>query len=426
MNAIEILNQIGTVGDMADARLLARFLDVRDAGSKAALTALVERHGPMVLRVCRQVLGNVQDAEDAFQVTFLVFTRKAHSIRAADSVASWLHGVALRVAKRSKFDTARRRAHELRIAKTVSMEQGIEETQAESWPGLHEEIARLPERYRDAVVLCYLEGLSTEAAALRIGCPRGTVLSRLSRARDRLRDRLNRRGLNVPPAVIAEVGGSTLPSPLIESTVRACLSFVGRWTSEVTLSNSVIALTKEILFAMTISKLKMLSAVVVVLGFTGLGVGVFVHAQGGSPFQKPQAPPASAVEPNAKVVEKNAKPNKTFIVQPNPNKTLAEAQLKLVEKAFADLDRLGKGGEIGRNDTQFALWDRRLLEASRAAGASKEKLVTILENHLHRARQRVRDAALLYKAGAITQVEMFDAEYSALEAEMWLNEEKAR
>ena len=422
MNALEILNRIGTVGDQSDANLLARFLDVHDAGSKAALTALIERHGPMVFRVCRQVLGNSQDADDAFQATFLVFARKARSIRDADSAASWLHGVALRVAKRSKADALRRRSRESRVALT-NLE--IEKTEAESWPELHEEIGRLPERYREAVVLCHLEGLSTEAAAVRIGCPRGTVLSRLSRARDRLRERLTRRGvvLSSSSTWFAEVGSTALPHPLVEAAARSCWVYVGGVAAESALSASVTALTKEILFAMTISKLKMLCAVVLLVGFTGVGVGVVVQARGGSPFQKPQTPSTSAVEPEGR---KDAKIKAAFNIQPGPNKKLAEAQLELVEQAFAYLDQASKVGEMSRNDLQFMVWNRRLLDASRAAGVDKAKLVSILEAYLQRARQRVKDTENLIKAGAASSIDHIDAQYAAIEAEMWLNEEKAR
>src|SRR5262249_34840116 len=137
-----------------------------------------------------------------------------------------LHGIALRVAVRSKTDSARRMAYERRGAAMKAMRTGAEEGGPESWPELHEEIARLPERYREPVVLCYLEGLSAAAAALRIGCPRGTVLSRLSRARERLRARLTRRGVTLPTALTATVqtpesGPAALPLGLERLTLPA-------------------------------------------------------------------------------------------------------------------------------------------------------------------------------------------------------------
>ena len=150
------------------------------AVAEAAFEALVTRHGPMVLDVCGHIVCDSHDAQDAFQATFLVLAARAGSIRRRDALAGWLMGVARRVALRSRADAARRRLHERRAAEKQAERDGDPPA---SWPELHEEIDRLPVRYREPVVLCYLEGVTTEAAALRLGCPHGTVLSRLSRAR---------------------------------------------------------------------------------------------------------------------------------------------------------------------------------------------------------------------------------------------------
>ena len=141
----------------------------------------------MVLRVCREALSDSHDAEDAFQSTFLVLLRKAGSVRNLDSVASWLHGVACRVSRRARSDAIQRKAHEQRGAEIRASRHGCKADEPESWTELHEEIARLPARYREPLVLCYLEGLTTGAAAQRLRCPQGTMLSRLSRGRERLR-----------------------------------------------------------------------------------------------------------------------------------------------------------------------------------------------------------------------------------------------
>ena len=186
LNQLGAIFQFGVVGDLSDSQLLQRFLSGHDGADEAAFSALMERHGPMVLSVCRQVLGNPHDAQDAFQATFLVMARKAGSVHNADSLASWLHGTALRVAVRAKADEARRRLHERRFATMKVNERDKPTVGPEPCPELHEEIARLPRRYREPVVLCYLEGLSSEQAAMRIGCAPGTVWSRLSRARERL------------------------------------------------------------------------------------------------------------------------------------------------------------------------------------------------------------------------------------------------
>jgi len=226
LGPLNTLCQVGVVGDLSDGQLLRRFAAAAPGGgAEEAFAALVGRHGPMVFRVCRQVLGDTHDAEDAFQATFLRLARKAGAVRQGDSVAGWLHRVARRVALRAKDDAARRRARESerRNAPTAGAEPVVEEEASGRWPEVHEEVARLPEAYRAVVVLCYLEGLTTGEAARRLGCPQGTVLSRLSRARERLRGRLARRGLAAPAGLfnLGRGAADAVPSALAKATVRA-------------------------------------------------------------------------------------------------------------------------------------------------------------------------------------------------------------
>ena len=155
-NRLDILFQVGVVGDLSDGQLVEQFLNDKDGTDQMAFRVLVERHGPAVLSVCRGVLGKSYDAEDAFQAVFLILARKARSLRRPDSVACWLHGVALRVAVRLRADATRRRAYERRSAMTKPTAADREERSSESYRELHEEIARLPERYRQPIVLCYL------------------------------------------------------------------------------------------------------------------------------------------------------------------------------------------------------------------------------------------------------------------------------
>ena len=284
-NQLDILFGFGVVGDLSDGQLLQRFLTARDGDDRAAFTALVERHGPMVLGVCREVLGNSHDAQDAFQATFLVLARKAGSVRKADSLASWLHGVARRLAVGAKAEAARRRVYERRRAAMKAAEIERQGGSPEGWPELHEEIARLPERYREPVVLCYLEGLTTEEAALRIGCPNGTIFSRLSRARERLRGQLERRRLTSSPALLPTAlthrAIETLPAGLLDTTVRAAIGFAGRRSSEAGLASaSATALAKGVLHTMAISKLKIIGAMVLTCGVAWGGVWTFGQSGG--------------------------------------------------------------------------------------------------------------------------------------------------
>ncbi len=269
------LSQVGVVGNLSDAELLDRFLGRRSAAAEAAFEAIVTRHGPMVLAVCGNVLRNPHDAQDAFQATFLVLASRAGSIRRRDSLASWLLGVARRVALRSRAAVARRRMVERQAAETKADRA---ESLPEFWPELHEEIGRLPERYRAPVVLCYLEGLSTEAAALRLSCPHGTVLSRLSRGRDRLRSGLTRRGLALPAGLLVtglspESTRAAIPADLLDATVRAALKFADHSAAETALSSTTaVSLAKGVICAMMITKLKILSvaALACVLAAGGL------------------------------------------------------------------------------------------------------------------------------------------------------------
>ncbi len=190
---IETLFQFGTTGEWSDGELLDRFVARDDETRSAAFEVLVHRHGPMVLDVCRNVLRNDHEAEDAFQATFLILARQARSIHQRASVGSWLFGVATRVASRARVDSARRRAREGAFAQAVATRAPTNCDEAAK-VALHEEIARLSEKYREPVVLCCLEGMSYKAAAERLGCPVGTVSVRLMRAREKLRARLVRRG----------------------------------------------------------------------------------------------------------------------------------------------------------------------------------------------------------------------------------------
>jgi RNA polymerase sigma factor (sigma-70 family) len=178
-----------------DVLLLERFLDQRD---EAAFELLMWRHGPMVLSVCLRVLGDPHEAEDAFQATFLTLVRKGHTIGKGELLASWLYKVASRTALRARARAARRAAGPLPPHGPAAPEQpqpGDELAWRELRPVLDDEVSRLPPKYRAAFVLCYLEGKTNEEAARLLGCPKGTVLSRLARARERLRGQLARRGL---------------------------------------------------------------------------------------------------------------------------------------------------------------------------------------------------------------------------------------
>ena len=211
------LCQLGVVGNLSDAQLLELFLAGNRETAEASFAALVDRHGPMVLRVCQQILCNPDNAQDAFQATFLVLVRRARTLRRATRLQAG-STVSPCTSRRARADGARRQFHERRRALTAGEQNMTSNDEPDScWPELHDELSRLPEKYRESVVLCYLQGLSTQAAAQRLGCPQGTVLSRLSRGREQLRQRLTRRGLTLPAGMLtaglaAESAKSRRPS----------------------------------------------------------------------------------------------------------------------------------------------------------------------------------------------------------------------
>ena len=209
---LRALWDVGVVGGLSDGQLLDRFATGSSESVEPAFQALVERHGPMVLRVCRRVLDDPHDADDAFQATFLVLLRRARSVRNRASLASWLHGVAMRIAARAKVEAARRRRIEARgIRPSIGPDPDPDRYDLESL--IHEELDRLPEKYRAPIVLCYLEGLTHEGAADQLGWPVGTVRGRLSRARDLLRSRLTRRGVTATAALAAIESFANRPRP---------------------------------------------------------------------------------------------------------------------------------------------------------------------------------------------------------------------
>jgi RNA polymerase sigma factor (sigma-70 family) len=188
----------GSTTGVSDTHLLRRFATQRDEG---AFTALVARHGPMVLAVCRGILRNPFDAEDAFQATFLVLAKRAGSGWAEGQLGGWLHRVAYRIAIRASADAIRRRKHEESAAAAEAIECPDFKLDDDLRKALHEELARLPEKFRLPLVLCYLEGMSHQQASLALRCGEATLRRRLAAARERLRERLVRNGC--APAAMA-------------------------------------------------------------------------------------------------------------------------------------------------------------------------------------------------------------------------------
>ena len=269
-------------------QLLHRYLDRRD---EVAFEAIVARHGPMVLGVCRRVLADAGDVEDAFQATFLILAQKGRTLAEGDPVAHWLYGVAHRVALRARASAARRRRLE-RGVEPRELARPDDPSPFELASVLDEELARLPAKYRAPVVLCYLEGQTHEEAARQLGWPLGSVKGRLARARDLLKGRLTRRGI-APGGLLLLARGSrsAVPRTLLELTMRAAL--VGRSAGVV--PAAVASLAAGSLSTMLINKFKAVGMMVLVLG-TGAAVMAYQagHGTGQSAAKSVPAPRAPA------------------------------------------------------------------------------------------------------------------------------------
>lgn len=271
-------------GRDADEQLLHRFARQRD---QTAFAALVARHGPMVLGVCGRLLRDPNDVEDAFQATFLVLARKAWSLTSPHLLAPWLYGVARRTALEARLRAARRRARERPVVDAATPDPAVRAAWSDVRPVLDEEIAGLPERYRVPFVLCYLEGRTNGETARLIGCPEGTVASRLSWARQRLRARLTRRGVTLSAGAFAALlcGKTAVAPALAGGTAIAAVSFAGGGAAARVVSTNVGSLAGKVLTQMAWTRLRNAAGVLVTL-FLVIGAGgAFVGSSrgGGEP-----------------------------------------------------------------------------------------------------------------------------------------------
>jgi RNA polymerase sigma factor (sigma-70 family) len=283
-------------GQLPDQELLERFVRHAD---EAAFAALVQRHGPMVLRVCHRVLHDAHDAEDAWQATFLVLARKATSVRKQASIGSWLHGVAFHTAANLRRHLTRRQARE-RATADRSPAANTETTWREVQLALDEELQRLPEQLRAPLLLCYLEGKTRDEAARELGWSPGTLRGRLQRGRDRLRHQLNRRGLTLSSALLAAlVSQDAMPAALPPSfeacTVKAATRTVTGQAVAGLVSTRVVTLVEGALQAMK-TKQK-IAALLLIVGFVVLGAGL-IYSQPLTPAGG-KSNPSPLVQPGA-------------------------------------------------------------------------------------------------------------------------------
>jgi RNA polymerase sigma factor (sigma-70 family) len=425
----------GGAGGLSDAHLLERWTLCRD---EVAFELLLRRHGPMVFAVCRRLLASAQDAEDAFQATFLILVRRANAIRKHTALGSWLYKVAYRVALRAR--------HKPGLPTTPSdldtLRDERERAEEVLWndlrPVLDEEVIRLPPRYREVFVLCQLQGKTNNEAARELGCPLGTVVSRLSRARNRLRDRLTQRGVTVSvaalTALLAPQAGAAPPPLLVSAALRLALATAGLGaTAGVPVPAGVSALCQGVLHTMFVTKMKIAFALLLVVGLTALTGGLTAYqlqarersADQATVQQQPTAPPQKTSDDQGQSKEhpQSTGDDKQGVAKPGASaddkKNLQmKGKFKLIFKFPDNLDKLVRDlverkktdaeciealslATLGRfpttAETEFLIGHLAQHKEKREAGL--EAILSLLTNtkefsqHLHRLQQRGPKAA---------------------------------
>jgi RNA polymerase sigma factor (sigma-70 family) len=294
---IDTLFRLGVVAEMSDGQLLERFAARCDPDGQVAFEAIVRRHGPMVLGVCRRALGDYQAAEDAFQATFLVLALKARAVRKQESLGPWLHGVAARIARRALVLGRQHREVPIPSGGLIDP-SGCDPALTDLNAVLDEELDRLPDKYRLPIVLCYLEGKTQEQAALMLGWTKGTVSGRLARAKDLLRRRLSRRGLAPSAGLVAvalapETASAAVSSPLLIATTRVLVAAVLGGAEAGRVSGSVSSLARAALKWMLVARIVRVTAIFLVMGTAAAAIATPMLISGGP------APPERPVRPTA-------------------------------------------------------------------------------------------------------------------------------
>jgi RNA polymerase sigma factor (sigma-70 family) len=458
--------------DLDDGRLLERFIEQRD---EAAFEALLHRHGPMVLGVCRRLLRDGHDIEDAFQATFLVLVRRARSLRKRERVANWLYGVGYRTALRARTEAALHSAHTKPLLEVPGNAFEHDMEWKELRAVLDEEVQRLPAKYWMPVVLSYLEGKTFQEAARQLGWPAGTVSGRLARAKELLRARLTRRGFELAggllDAGLSQTASGSVPVPLRIATLQAALSLTAKDIGAACLiPTSVQSLMEGVLHAMFLTKLKVAAVVVLVLAVAGGGTGVVTYQKlvAQPPSQKEATAPKilDPAEHTPEAIQKEAERLQnvaTAVVTPedklkaNLNKfgiqeklksllwarfDAASTEVKVLWKEFCAYGRRESARTFGRHLNISSYLQpiysssRRLLAAQVGIAFNKADRLAAYETHLQRMQQaqliflewaRLNEVHRVNAGGAFTEHPIIDikqAEYYRLEAEIALEEAK--
>jgi RNA polymerase sigma factor (sigma-70 family) len=444
--------------DLEDRQLLERFLAERD---ETAFELILRRHGPMVLGVCRRVLNNLDDAEDAFQATFLVLVRKARTLHSKELLGKWLFGVATRTACKARTLSARRRKHET-VAATKERDRSdnlADRSALSAW--IDEEVGRLPEKYRLPVIFCHLQGMTLEEASRKLGWPIGTVSGRLSRARALLKKRIARRA--VAPlaglreaALMENLGFMVVPSTLLRTTLdTAAAMAAGRTAAGAGVSAAVMLLTKGVIHEMFWNQIKTVMVVFLAAGVLG-GVSTVVLGQRALPQEEVKKEQAKPEEPFkeyvARIHEQLLKPRQIppggdglwKVPEPEPLPGIDDQWLQSALKsarvpesmkttlqarhdaAEIELDGRWKEFFAGRGTLNILFGAcERMLHSEADVSQSKEYQIRLLETHVKRL-QKILDAnKKRFEEGRIPAQDVAQSEFYYQDAKLRLERAKA-
>jgi RNA polymerase sigma factor (sigma-70 family) len=417
----------GTVSGLSEWELLERYLEARD---EVAFEALVARHGPMVMGVCRRMLNDQTDVDDAFQATFLVLVRRARQLGPGDYIGPWLYGVAARVAMRARSEAARRRRFEPIASEIPDPDQADGPAERELAHVIDQELGRLPSKYRSPIVLCYLEGQTHEEAARQLKWPVGTVKGRLARARDLLRSRLARRGL-APSAgaltlVLTHDSSAALNRELLDRTVKASIRLAFGHTTAHVVSASISNLVEGVLTSMFMSTIKSAVAAVVIAGFVVGGAGVLARQSGQEP-QKPPSAAAGTVQNEPAIGDASAPksaPPADFAKSANhPPETVADLERQLARAAHAEWEAAYKLYAEGEAPVERAYQaSRRVLDIQKETASAPSEAIAAQQTHLNRIRELAR---IQTNDPRSSESQVASVKVYAAEAALWLAQAQA-
>ena len=425
---LRALYNIGTFRDLTDGQLLERYATGGGEAAELAFSALVERHEPMVWRVCLAIVRDEHAAEDAFQATFLVLLRRAPSLWVRDSLGPWLHQVACRTASCLRSADIRRRKHEQRFAQRDAVRLALFETlpDHELDAAVHEEVNRLPEKYRAPLVLCDLEGRTHQEAARCLGWPIGTVKSRQSHARGRIRERLLRRGLGLASAgAVAESLRQTAVAATSQGvsgrTVAAAMQQSARALKGVEISAHVLTLTQEVFRAMFWIKVRLFAISAIALLVASGAAGVLVSASQ-EPERKNGKP---AAKPEPAKTSQSSRPASSKAASGAPGTTTSPLTLRAQQiavrkaKASFEIAKLTRElAEIAREEYEQVTYPQDL--------ATVVGEVKLAESDLSRSEDRLDWAKRMFEKKYVSQAQKISEELSNKKAKFSLEQAQSK